>query len=287
LFGLPGLAILGAILLFLYLEFLLQAMDRLKSLALTALPEGLLRVIKLRHYAHTVRAAPVDYEPDLRVVRALVQAGEQVVDIGANIGIYTKHLSQFVGPAGHLYSFEPVPLTFDILRSNVKRLQLHNVDLFQIALSDTDGESSMEIPEYPTGGEDYYMARIVDGSSSPALRTVPIQLRTLDSVLPPSSAISFIKCDVEGHELRCLRGSIETIRSSRPAWLVEVSGNPDAPGSNAEQTLGLLRDFGYAVYLFDGTRLRARETGDHSVNYFFLTPPHLERLQGSGFLPEG
>lgn len=262
----------------------MQAGDRIKHLALSLLPDGLLRPLKLRHYARVVRDAALDYEPDLQVLRFLVRSGDTAVDIGANIGVYTKHLSSLTGADGRLFSIEPVPLTFEILSSNVRRLHLANVNLFRVALSDHSGWSTMEIPKYARGGEDFYMARLVEEGRPTTFRTVRIELRTLDSLLPRSLPISFIKCDVEGHELKCLLGSLETIESWHPAWLIEVSGNPDQPDSNAARVMHLMQEHGYGIYRFDGSRLRPRRPGDHSVNYFFLTASHLEHLETSGLL---
>jgi hypothetical protein len=97
----------------------------------------------------------------------------------------------------------------------------------------------------------------------------------------------FIKCDVEGHELACVKGAIRVIRRSRPAWLIEVSGNPDEWTSTAYQVFKLLGEAGYEAYWFDGKRVAKRYAGDQSINYFFLRVEHLVSLQGSGLLWSG
>jgi hypothetical protein len=68
-------------------------------LALAVLPGPVLRPIRhLRHWHVFSADATVD-EADLRVAVHLAEAGKVVLDVGANIGIYTKTLSEAVGPA--------------------------------------------------------------------------------------------------------------------------------------------------------------------------------------------
>jgi hypothetical protein len=68
----------------------------------------------------------------------------------------------------------------------------------------------------------------------------------LDSFFSGSEyKISFIKCDVEGHELSCIKSSLETIEQSNPPMLIEISTDPDCPDSEAFQIFDMLRALGY------------------------------------------
>lgn len=51
------------------------------------------------------------YEPELDLIAFAVRPGDEVLDLGANYGFYTYHLSRAVGAQGHVYAFEPVPFT--------------------------------------------------------------------------------------------------------------------------------------------------------------------------------
>jgi FkbM family methyltransferase len=257
-----------------------------KELALRLLPDGILTRIKKVHYARILRRVSETDEPDLMVLRHLVQSGQCVADIGANIGVYTKYLSERVGPLGRVCSVEPIPLTFDILRSNVRKLALENVDLENCAISDMDGQVAMRVPKYDSGGENFYAARIEQVETTDALRSFVVPVTTVDSLFSKASAVHFIKCDVEGHELSCVRGALHTIERSKPAWLIEISGDMDEKDSRAYQTSRILTDNGYAAYWFDGTKLRARRPGTKSINFFFLTIMQVEGLRGKGFSVE-
>jgi FkbM family methyltransferase len=262
----------------------MDAKNIAKRIALRAFPERVLHFIKKVHYARVVRKLSENEEPDLKVVRHLVRMGNQVADLGANIGIYTKHLSELVGVAGRVYSVEPTSLTFDILRSNVRKLGLKNVELKNCAISDVDGYVTMEVPQYESGGENFYTAHVIRHQGPGFLRRSVVPSTTIDSLFSGMpSPLHFIKCDVEGHELSCVRGAVCTIHRSKPAWLIEISGNPDDEKSGSHQVFHLLLASGYQAYYFDGAKLRVRKTRDSSINYFFLCPEHLRVLEEREF----
>lgn len=109
--------------------------------AIAILPEGVLYNVKKAYYARLVARLPEDFmEIDAPLVKHLISSGDYVVDIGASIGIYTKFLSQLVGPAGKVWSFEPISDTFEFLTNNVRKLGLENVELVNAAVSDKDGQ---------------------------------------------------------------------------------------------------------------------------------------------------
>ena len=70
-----------------------------------------------------------------------VKPAMNVIDIGANIGLFTLILAKLVGKSGHVYSFEPDPQLFQILNENVKLNQLENVSTFQLAVSNKIGKA--------------------------------------------------------------------------------------------------------------------------------------------------
>jgi len=249
-----------------------------KRIALKFLPDRVLQKLKKVHYAKALRASSNAGEPDLKVVKHLVGPGSNVIDIGANFGVYTKFLAEAVQASGRVYAIEPIPLTYEILTSNVKRLKLTNVEPFNVAVSDDDAEVSMEVPQFTSGGENFYEARIINRPAGHRLRTVAVQARALDSLFGQARTIDFVKCDVEGHELACLRGASQLLKVQQPAWLIEISGSPDVAGSNAAEVFRIMAGYGYTPYWFDGRHLRQREAGDRSVNYFFLARRHLRLI---------
>ncbi len=268
--------------------------SRLKSIVLKYLPARILQNCKRIYYLKKLRQATEIPEPDLRVARAWVRPGDTVLDLGANFGLYSIALAEKTGHTGKVYSFEPIPATFELLSANVRKLGYTNISLIEAAISDRAGTVKMEIPNYQSGGQNFYEAHIVSRprlyqepkeEDRSSLQRIDVACLTIDQLIRTYSIakVDFIKCDVEGHERFCLQGASEMLQSFRPVWLIEVSGNPDSPNSSAHELLHSMHQLGYQVYLFDGEKLRLRQKGDRSTNYFFFRNEHLSRLEPEWF----
>lgn len=57
---------------------------------------------------------------EIELLCSLVEPGDHVLDIGANIGLHTLYLSQAVGPDGRVIAVEPDPDNLRILRNNIE-----------------------------------------------------------------------------------------------------------------------------------------------------------------------
>ena len=210
--------------------------------------------------------------------------GDWVVDLGANIGVYTKFLSELVDSDGRVYSIEPIPLTLDILLSNVRKFGLKNVEAMNCAISDSNGSVTMEVPLHESEGENSYEARVVSENADKSLRRIGVPSRKIDSLSSESAhGISFVKCDMEGPKFKCVKGAKGIIRNLKPAWLIEISGDPDDSKSTVHDTFRLLNKEGYEAFWFDRRSPKKRRTGDQSVNHFFLGPKHLHALRGVSY----
>lgn len=253
-----------------------------KKQALAHLPEWVLTPLKKRHYLGVLRTMSTDYDPDFVVLKHLVKAGDYVIDLGAHVGACTKFLSDLVGNEGRVYSVEPFPLNFDILRANVRKLELANVELINCAVSDTSGKLRMEVPTFAEFGESFYDARLIPADSKSSLRQAEVDVTTIDSLfvdLPHQ--VSFVKCDVEGQELQALRGATKLIEKHKPAWLLEIS-LMDPP--THDQVRQLLEGSGYTEFWFEEGKLKLWERGDKPVDVFFLQPSQLQAAERAGLV---
>jgi FkbM family methyltransferase len=248
---------------------------------ITALmPADSLHALKRFYYSLLLRHLNDSWiEQDAALLKYLVRPGDCVVDIGASIGGFTKVLSRIVGPHGRVYSFEPNPPTYDFLAHNVLQLRLDNVELFQCALSDKEATVTMTIPRYRWGSECHYDATLEKDIGDPDCQNTVVRSTTMDALFAQHhKRITFIKCDVNYHELTCLVGGLQTLSRFRPSLLVEVLTNPDRTGSPGARVFELLNRNGYRPYWFDGQQLHKRLSGERSQNYFFLTEEHLPLL---------
>jgi FkbM family methyltransferase len=176
-------------------------------------------------------------EPEMRVISNTVRSGDWVIDVGANVGHYTCHLSNCAGRAGRVIAFEPIPQTFALLTANVLALDHHNVTLLNAAASDRLGVAAMSLPKLPSGLTNYYRAALAQSGDYSVL-CIPID--TLN--LPP---VSLIKIDAEGHDLAVLRGTQKLLERDKPTLIVECALD--------DEVAGWIRERGYELTRAEGS----------------------------------
>lgn len=227
----------------------------MKQLAFTYLPDRWLKAARSIHYSNSIKHYDINAEPDLHACRAILKQGDTVLDVGANIGVYTRFCSEFVGTSGHVISLEPVPETYSYLSHNVHALALKNVQCLNFAASDYDNDSdAMLIPQYPRGGANLYEAELSSNGN------IPVKTAKLDTLFPSLSP-QFVKCDVEGHELACVRGAIGIIHRCHPIWLVEVS---------RRETFELFDSLEYVGFSYENGAFLLYDSSHNATNYFFF-----------------
>jgi len=161
----------------------------------------------------------------------LVQAGETVLDVGANVGIWTHYLSRLVGPTGRVFSFEPIPEIYEILRRNVDRLHLGNVIALDKAVSDKDTAVLMSIPKDSRGLRNYQLAQISQAQNSRSVETLSLRLDFWFARIGEPH-VTFVKIDKEGHELACVQVMLSLMARCWPSLCVEISFDLDDPARN-------------------------------------------------------
>jgi FkbM family methyltransferase len=246
------------------------------------LPRSVRQSIKARHFGKLLARDLAALDPDLRATNRLVGSGDNVLDVGANVGVWTHHLSNLVGPTGFVWSFEPVPETCALLRLNIARFRLANAVAIERAVSDSDAILQMSVPRDARGILNHHLARI---EAAPDLTSFLVQSTRLDSwfALTGEPRVSFVKIDTEGHELGCIRGMLRLLSRCYPALCVEVSFDLDDPGSDGSLLERELQEHHYRAYLWTGESFRLRRKSERTTNYFFLRDEHLRGPeQGAG-----
>ena len=150
---------------------------------------------------------------------AALAHGGTFLDVGANIGYFSLLVGHEYSDRCQVLAFEPNPPIFALLQAGIERSRgakiIHSVPL---AVSDHAGRLEFILDPENTGHSR------LRGSGESA-RGSPIDVVTLDAWLdekPPPSKIAAIKLDVEGCELRALRGMERTLRQHQPALVVEI-----------------------------------------------------------------
>ncbi len=146
--------------------------------------------------------APKVYERLERMLFcAALRPGCTVLDVGANIGIYSLLASK---RGARVIAIEADPVNAQALRQNLERNRLTDrVGVYEMAATANSKVLTLRRNPFNSGGSSIYGQ---DGGG------VAVQGQTIDSLrLPP---IDLCKMDIEGAELPALQGMRETIRRS-------------------------------------------------------------------------
>jgi FkbM family methyltransferase len=189
-----------------------------------------------------------------QMIRALSTAHPVFVDVGANVGQWTTALAA-AHPAALVVAFEPAPSTLDLLRHNVHLNHLSNVRALGLALSDTIGIDSFQVAKrgsicnrlLPNDHRTATDAHMADAA------TISVETVRLDDYCQNEGIerIGFLKIDVEGAELRVLRGAERLLRTQAiDALYTEVEpGNLVRFGESRDTLAALLLGAGYAFHM--------------------------------------
>lgn len=160
------------------------------------------------------------HEPSVqRALQQLVAPGSVFYDIGAHIGFFSLPTAR---SGAHVTAFEPDPESAARLRKHATRNQFDvTLRVIEAALW-SRSENSMTFRR----GKPRSQGGILDGDHHPVTGTGPcIQVRAFrldDFVARGNPPPETVKIDVEGAAAEVLQGGIETLRSHRPALVVEV-----------------------------------------------------------------
>ena len=182
---------------------------------------------------------------ELALLNRILEPGMTFVYAGANEGIYTVFAGACVGPGGAVWAFEPSSRERAHLDVNVALNQLSNVRMFPVALADADGAALLKVSASNHAGLNT-LGTITCGVSQVTIEIVPV--RTLDGLADEVSLarLDVLKVDVEGAELRLLRGAACSIERFRPMVMFETNQS----GSLGE-LLDWFRGQEYSLFVFD------------------------------------
>jgi len=139
------------------------------------------------------------------LLRKILFKGAVVVDVGANIGIYSEFLSRYVGPTGVVHSFEPSPDNFNRLSAATRNLS--NVRLTQAVVGERSGECKLYVSDKLNVDHRAY-------KTDDLRRVVPIEMIALDDYFKAGQRVDLVKMDIQGYELHALRGAQRVVQEN-------------------------------------------------------------------------
>lgn len=184
--------------------------------------------------------------PSIHHVRTAALAGTTVLDIGANKGVFSIYMSRAAGPGGKLVAFEAQPELGAHLEAVKQSFGLDNMRIVNKGLSSKAGVLTMHRSEAGSGMASFH------NTTSSGLQALKVPVMRLDDYADQHALgpVSFIKCDVEGHELDVFRGAERTLRDNLPTLLFECHDDEAARG----ELFAFLTRLGYDGYFFHVSR---------------------------------
>jgi len=223
------------------------------------------RTYFLLYYTGFLKRNPVyDYH---YFAKHLINKGDIIIDIGANLGYYSFLFSRWTGDSGKVYAVEPVAVYNEIFNEKAKKRR--NITLYPYALGNE--EKTIELVSSPqsgflnTGLPHVYDPQ-KDGKVENQEFKFEAQMKKPSVLFGNMDRIDYIKCDIEGFEYIVLSDMKEIIRRCKPIVQVEIWGD------NEQKLIDLFDELGYEAYKLFNYQLAPVSDIDYPLpgDYLFI-----------------
>lgn len=173
----------------------------------------------------------------------LVKAGDHCLDIGANLGYYTRTLARLVGDRGRVYAVEPMAPTRRVLERNVGSYK--HVAIYPYALGE---ESKTVVMANDSERETGYLGtgqNFVKEQTETCAVECRAEMRRGSELFGGLERLDFIKCDIEGYEWHVMQEMRPILERHHPTVLIETGGE------NRPRIIALFDSLGYRGYTLE------------------------------------
>jgi FkbM family methyltransferase len=180
-----------------------------------------------------------------------VKSHHIVMDIGANIGYYSLIAAKQVGMKGRVYSFEPEPNNFKLLRKNAEVNGYTNIVPIQKAVSNKKGKLKLFLNKSNLGAHSISEGNVPTHKGG-AVEVETISLDDFFEKEVKEGHVDFIKIDVEGAEGLVMEGAEKVLKSEKLKMLMEFWPHGlKNTGTDPLKLLEKLQSYGFNIKLID------------------------------------
>ncbi len=205
------------------------------------------------------------WEPhETQYVKQVVKPGDLCLDIGAKAGWYTALFAFLTGPDGRVVAFEPLPNHYAGLEKVAEQLEL-DYDIASVITKELALSDKQEVKEVIVqGNRGFTLIAPEDEEGGENKPSFTIDFAPLDAVFRPyidgekdlKGGINFIKADIDGHEVKFLRGAKKTIEHFQPLMMIEFGWPCKAViGDDLNEAVDILQELGYSFRSVKGMEL--------------------------------
>lgn len=215
-----------------------------------------------------------NYEDVLEVsYRQFLKPGMNVLDIGAHGGRHTDMFREIVGATGRIWAFEPLPHMAAHLRDRFAEAE--NIHIFEMALSDAVKQTVFKFVS--NAPEESGLRERIYNIDDPIIEELTVSVSTGDALLSHVERVDYIKIDVEGGEIDCLKGMSKLLTRHQPFVSVEYGFPSYSKYDNTNMTLWTLaQNLGFGVSDMFGNMVADdaewRDVCDHAYWDYYLIP---------------
>ncbi len=217
------------------------------------------------------------FEKETHFLARWLKRGMNVIDIGANLGVYSLSAARMVGPGGQVYAYEPARETRKLLEAGKKKNRSPNLNIVGAAVSDGERDGQLFLG---TSSELNTLEGTGEGEA--------IKITSLDAEQASRDwgKIDFIKIDAEGEEERILAGAKSFFEKQSPLVMFEVKAldkvNEGLRAAFIALGFGLYRQLGGAPVLVPIAPDEAID--EFELNLFAVKPEQAAALNKDGML---
>ncbi|MEN9917160.1 MAG: hypothetical protein RLY40_1092 [Pseudomonadota bacterium] len=233
--------------------------------------------IRIQCYFLDKRMTPIEilnfssYEKqDADIFFSLFENDMVFFDIGAHIGFYSMAVAK-LNKTIKIYSFEPIPQTFELLNNNILINEFNNVYSFNIGLLNKNKKVIFFLNPTMSGN-----ASAENIAESVDIEQVSVNVTLLDDFFCKLQLdkLDVIKCDVEGSELLVLQGGIKSITQHTPILFIEMLRKWSKKFNyHPNDIIQLLTNLGYRCFISKNKKLIeffSMNEETVTTNFFFL-----------------
>ena len=197
------------------------------------------------------------------MVKKLIKSDYTVVDIGANLGYFSKNFARLASN-GRLISIEPVPVFFETLQRFMKKFK--HAELYNVALGTEEGTITMVLPE-TDGMIRTGLPHIAESEEEKKKhRTQEVAIVKGSELLRNLDRLDYIKCDIEGYELNVFKELKSVLIKHKPFIQIEIAEK------NLHEMLDLFSELGYTQFGIHNFKFIQESGNQREEGDFFFVP---------------
>ena len=205
------------------------------------------------------------------MIKELIEEDYTIVDIGANLGYFSKNFAKLT-PKGKVLSIEPVRPFYEVLSHFMKKYK--HAEVVNYALGEENGSITMVLPE-SNGMIRTGLPHVAESEEEKKLhKTHEVEVVRGSDLLGKLGKIDYIKCDIEGYEAVVFNQIKEVVTKEKPIVQIEIDQKNEAKMLQYFSELGYVQ-YGIANFKIVKEAGKQQEQGD----YLFVHESKVETFE--------